>query len=317
VATGAAGISANVNLSPVLAIHGRTMWISEGPSARPQFNIGMRATFIRTPRWSMYGVALPGWYTPSSPAFHDHRHFTLDLGIGLTFRIGPALSAKVELDRDIHAIGDTVVVTGPDTRLRLEIPGIVGSRWNAIAAVEYGFGGLLAAAATASSRNSWTLGPQMGYTISPNATAIGVVGGFVSHRLGRVWDFDGSISTSVTADLPSRADQGGRLLQAVGGIKLGVREGPFGVFFKLRGGLNSWSKVVDANGVAERWNTPLIDLGGVFEYAVTKNEFLRFDVGEGVIVALQRVRVFELSSLPAPDHGIYTLPMRVGFGVAF
>jgi hypothetical protein len=318
VVSGAGGVLVDVNLSRILAIEGRSLWIDEGPSARAQLSAGVRATFIRRPKFSIYGVALPGrYYVPSSPVFFDRSHFALDLDLGIAFPIARSFVGRVEVDRDIHAFPSTAVPPDALGRPMADIPGQVGSRWNLSVVLAYGVGQPVPRPNLVTADGRWTVGPQFGVTIATSATPVGTFGGFISCRLSRLVDIDGTVSTSITGDLPAGLEEGGRLTQAVAGIKVGVREGQLGVFFKFRGGVNSWANTRVTETEYERATHPAYDLGGVIEYSITKATLLRLDVGESVSIYRQRVPSFEGTFFLRSGPAVYTLPMSVGLGLRF
>lgn len=325
-ATGFGG-TLDVNLSRQLALEFRLSRISEvtlGPSVHAA--AGVRATFVRTPRIGFYGMALPGWshlgrasYLPSG------SHFVLDLGLGLAISPTPRVVTRIEVDRDLHAWPGTVLSLNDGTE-HIVFPSPIGSRWNLHAGASFRLGAPLGRATDRPPAGRWTMGPQLGYTVSTSEVGIGTVGAFVAYRLSRHCDLDMNASTYVTDALPSTIYEGGRVVQALAGVKLGVRAGRFGVFFKARAGANSYSKVfrTDPDPRLGRSTVAVIDLGGIVETYVGRRSVLRVDMGETLSFAPGVTIVFpalfpgyEEPPQHAPRQQIYSLPIRVGFGWRF
>ena len=219
----AAGVSVDVNLSRILAIHGRRLWINEGPTTRTQTGVGVRTTFIRGPQYAVYGLALPSWYrVKDSPIFFDRSNFVLDLGIGIAFPIVRGLAGRIELDRDIHVFRSTSV-PNPTYLNEPDLPAFIGSRWNLTFAGTYGFGAPLTVASATVHDRRWSAGPEAGVVISNSAIPMGVIGGFVAYSITRYADLDFSWANSWSANQPPTVYEGGRLTQVLAGFKTGVR----------------------------------------------------------------------------------------------
>src|SRR5262249_16600408 len=139
-------------------------------------------------------------------------------------------------ERDIHAfrrVAQAQVL--PGGRLIVEsFEGIVGSRWNLRVGASVELGPSVTRAEVPSMLHRWSVGSQLGYTTTSTAASGGTVGIFASYGLAKYLDLDFGLSTYLSATLPSAQYEGGRMSQALAGVKIGVREGRFGVFFKAR-----------------------------------------------------------------------------------
>jgi hypothetical protein len=344
------GASIDVNLSRVLAIESRITRLSEPDGTAIHVAAGVRATLIRARRLSMYGVALPGLYHLATPpplgaiiflldgsvgdpvnivggsGSQPATRFVLDLGAGAGFSLTSRLTAHVELDRDLHAYRDTVL-TGPagSSSSQSSFPNDIGSRWNLQVGASYRMGSTVARQAARPTAGRWTMGLQVGETISTGADGIGTVGAFASYAVWPHVDVDTSASAFVRDSLVSSVYEGGRALQGVAGVKLGVREGRFGVFFKARTGVNSYSKVfrTDPMPVLVRSTVAVLDIGGIVETYFARRCLLRIDVGETLSFAPSvTLGLVPLSPRSPPPYEverkqIYSLPIRVGIGWRF
>jgi hypothetical protein len=317
---GGGGLSVDLNLSRILALQGRALWIADGaPTFSFHGDAGIRAIFLRSSTMSVYGAARPGWYhVPSTPQFAGDSHFVLGLDVGIAFPLVSKLAGRVELEREIHAVQEMRL---PDDRLigrDFVIPGRVQSRWNVNFVATYGVGSPVPHADPPAGSGRWSVGAQLGTTIAPSSAPVASGGGFVAYAIAPHIDLDGSVSVSFSAGLPAGLYEGGRLTQALAGVKIGVREGRWGVFLKLRAGINSWGDVVSTTTLHERSTTGALDLGGVIECAAGNTSFLRFDIGETLAFVSPALPALEGTTTPTlSGHWLYTLPMRVGFGVRF
>jgi hypothetical protein len=329
----------DVNISRHVALETRLTWSADSQGDRTlHLGGGLRATFVRTPRFAWYGLALPGLYHfprycetevtaysgPNPPANSSvtrcapPTQFALDLGSGLAFAPASHLITRIELNRVIHS-SPYPVLLGDTLRSDLFV-----SRWDLNAGVSYQFGRTLTPQNTLPSAGRWTAGAQIGETWSTGPSGMATLGAFASYTLSKYCDIDASVSAFLSDQLESTEQEGGRLVQGLVGGKFGVREGRFGVFFKARAGANSYSRVF--TGVSKTYRpiygrsiVPALDLGGVIETYLSGSTLLRIDVGETLSFVPNVSIAFPLSPdvyrLPASE--IYGLPLRVGFGWRF
>jgi len=339
----AAGVWCDLNFAPRLALETRLTVIdwSAGDTA-VHFETGVRATFVRTHRLAFYGVALPGLYRdpmsspfilasqPGDPVITitpagdigTSTHFVLDIGAGLAIALTPRLLARIELIRDLHAEPLTVVTDPyrPEGPIRLTYPTFIGSEWDLHAGASLGLGPALGRPDQPWGSGRWTIGPQLGMTVSTSEALTGTVGGFAAFKLLPYFDVEASASTFVGPGLVPTQLEGGRMAQAVAGGKVGVRQGRVGVFFKIRAGVNSYSSVAQpaSRPTYQRSTVPALDLGGVIEMSLSARLLMRIDVGESLSFTPSRLTLDLYSgSTQVVRQEIYSLPMRVGLGWRF
>jgi hypothetical protein len=118
--------------------------------------------------------------------------------------------------------------------------------------------------------------------------------------------------------------RGGRRLHALGGIKVGPRFDRYGVFAKLRAGVDSSSAVLktfladQTPEVLGRANYFTLEIGGVLERDLRRKLFMRFDAG--ILSTVYRSLSFTFEGQPetlgAPAH-TNSLEMGVGVGWRF
>ena len=323
----------DLNVSRHVALETRVTWSTDSQGDRTlHLAGGLQATFLRTPRFSWYGLALPGVYHfprhcetvvtgysgPSPPAPSSvtrcapPTHFGLDLGSGLAFAPTSHVVARIELNRVIHSS------PYEDNMFRWDL---FASGWDVNAGVSYRLGRTLKPQSALPAAGRWIVGSQIGDTFSTGPTGIATLGAFASYTLSKYCDIDASVSAFLSDRLKSTEQEGGQLLQGLAGVKIGVREGRFGVFVKARAGVNSYSRVF--TGLSEifrpmygRSTVPALDLGGVLETYLSGRTLLRIDIGE----TLSFVPDVSIASPDGhadrfPANAIYGLPLRVGFWV--
>jgi hypothetical protein len=325
----------DVNVSRHVALETRLTWSADSGWDRTlHLAGGLRATFLRTPRFAWYGLALPGLYhfprycetevtvdsgpnppVPSSVTRCASRtHFALDLGSGLAFAPTSHAITRIELNRVIHSTPYESLFGSQH----------LVSRWDLNAGVSYRLGRTLKPQSALPAAGRWTVGSQIGDTLSTGPTGIATLGAFASYTLSKYFDIDTSVSAFLSDRLETTEQEGGRLLQGLAGVKIGVREGRFGVFFKARAGANSYSRVFTAvsetyRPIYSRSTVPALDLGGVVETYLSGRTLLRIDIGETLSfvpdVSIAFPRSPDVYRLPA--RAIYGLPLRVGFGWRF
>jgi len=173
----------------------------------------------------------------------------------------------------------------------------------------------------------WEIGGQLGSTttagaLTTNLRTLPAFGGFASYRLFPATYADAAVSFS-PRDVRTRTSwDGGHLTQVLGGVKVGVRKDGYGMFGKVRLGVNSQSGAVSAIEAGHfrlsRVNALAIDLGGVFEQYLARRLLLRFDGGDTISVfgPTTYTRNGVTMQLPAPEW-VDSLQMTVGFGWRF
>ena len=326
----------DVNVSRHVALETRLTWSADSQWDRTlHLAGGFRATFMRTRRFAWYGLALPGLYHyptrfcttevtvdvgPQAPlptsvtTCAPKTHFALDLGSGLAFAPTSHFVTRIELNRVVHSTPYGVVSLGADYLV---------PRWDLNAGVSYELGRTLKPQSALPAAGHWTVGSQIGDTFSTGSTGIPTLGAFASYTLSKYCDIDASASAFLS-DLESTRQEGGRLLQGLAGVKIGVREGPYGVFFKARAGANSYSRVFTAlaetfRPIYSRSTVPALDLGGVLETYLSATTLLRIDIGETLsfVPSVSIPYPHESYVFHLPAGMIYGLPLRVGFGWRF
>jgi hypothetical protein len=329
------GLALDINLSGALALETRVTGFSDDPfRGRMNAAAGMKATLVKGRSMALYGVALPGMYRakvfrriardPALPgvsltAAGTASRFALQLGAGFVFRPLSPFSMRVELDRLIYAVPGALP---RDPSASDSYSEALSNGWDVNVGITYRAGPRLRQLPEHTPAGRGTVGAQTGVTVATGPVALGVVGAFASRRLSKYCDFDSSLSASIANAIVPRSREGGRLLQGVAGVKLGVRTGRLAVFFKARGGVHQYSQGLNLHGDwgAGEWyhrvTVAALDIGGVVEADLSPRTFLRIDLGESL--SLFPASVPRTGYEPeASAEQVYTVPLRVGIGRRF
>jgi hypothetical protein len=154
------------------------------------------------------------------------------------------------------------------------------------------------------------IGPLFTYLRVPDSFPINAqnqaeIGGRFSWNFSRHVAFDAELEGSPfrTTNLTT-SYQGGYLLQSFVGIKAGKRWDKFGIFGKVRPGLNSYSGVIrqfqsGTLGFGRRTD-PAFDLGGIAEFYVSRRVLLRYDFGDTIIHYNSNTITISGQAIPSP-----------------
>jgi len=312
--TGVAGIGlrVDVRLTRRLDVEGRVMWFPveattefEAQGGRTgQFALGVRGRFFKSRRASVYGVLLPellhftnaviGFDGPE-PIFGGATHFALDWGIGGEFYVTSRWTAHAEFTGPLYAVEgiELARVASGDADLVVSIAPRFVNPGQFSAGVSYRLGRAGQEGVENPVEGRWEAGGQLTRATLTDALElslrhVGAVGGFLSYRLAPGVYADAALNLFTQKMAPVTPFDGGHLTQAVAGVKLGVRKDRYGLFGKIRFGVNSQSAAptgIDASGFhRDRFNALAVDVGGVFEHSLGRRLLLRFDGGDTVSV---------------------------------
>jgi hypothetical protein len=272
-----------------------------------QLSTGFRGKFISSRRVSVYGVVMPGLvhfthttthFENGSPLAGGATHFTVGMGGGVEIYPAPRWVAHFELSGILYSIpGAEVSRSSPGPTgayLSLNVPGSIENPSQISAGLGYRIGGLRKRRPEQPESGRWEVGPNVSYFTSMTALGddprrSGGVGGFASYRLSEYIDADASIGAYLSAAEVTTPFDGGRVVQAVAGLKAGLRRDRFGIFVKARTGVNSHSRVLESLSHAPfaaptyaRSNAVALDMGAVLETYVRRHLLFRFDAGDVV-----------------------------------
>lgn len=342
------GVRADYRLTRRVDVEGRVLWFPTNAlqefeaqgGQTTQLALGVRGKFLQWKRASFYGVLLPELLHFSN-AFIDigggdavtggATHFALDWGIGAEVKAGDRWSVHFDTTGPLYAIRETepsCSEPGPSGAILCGslAPRIVNV-WQISGGVSYSVGPIRHEMEEEAVSGVWEVGGQVGATttagaLTTNLRTVVALGGFASLRLFPATYADASMSFS-PRDVRTRTSwDGGHLTQAVAGVKVGPRKDAYGIFGKVRVGINSHSGAVRAVGPAgfalSRANSLIVDLGAVVERYLPKRMLVRFDAGDALSVyertTYTHAGVVVPEPAPSPTHSLQT---TVGIGWRF
>lgn len=155
-----------------------------------------------------------------------------------------------------------------------------------------------------------------------NAQNQAALGGRFSWNFARHFALDAELEASPfrTTNLTT-SYQGGYLSQGFAGVKSGKRWNRFGMFGRFRAGFNSYSgAIIQASQTATltfgRRTDPSFDIGGIFEFYVSRRVLLRYDFGD-TIIHYNSSSVMVTGGQPIPVPGEVRNNFQFSTGVAF
>lgn len=303
--------------------------------------LGIRAKAIQTRRFAAFGLLRPGILhftgvaAPTAPlSFKPANYLAVNVGGGMEFYPWRRWIARVDVEGDPYRIPN-FRVSAPGVTLSWS--GKIDDAWRLSVGVSYRVGRLEEISTEAPVEGRWEFGPQVTVmSIQREGALDGVrtepgIGGFLSYR---IWGFlyaDAAVAFFPRDTNSSGPHDGGRITQALAGFKSGVRRDHWGLFAKVRPGVNSYSRALKAIVATspppaqsfafqyERANALTLDLGGVMEIYPTKRGTVRFDLGDTHIYFGTRGIMQPDGTVILAKGGAYrhSIQFTVGYGWRF
>ncbi len=145
------------------------------------------------------------------------------------------------------------------------------------------------------------------------------VGGWFTWNFSKHFSLDSSATYFPRLLHIADFQQGGRTFQAVAGLLGGIRRERFGVFGKLRPGIQGYT-ATEGNGITFADSTFIdfaLDAGGVIEVYTSPNTMLRFDAGNTNIYYRPRDVIVSNGQFHAAGFTNNTIQLTAGFGWIF
>jgi hypothetical protein len=314
---------------------------------------GPKLAFYKSNHFGLFGYARPGLFTfgqeciitsilPSTFACEYGRVTHFALGIGGSVEAYPLQRLIVEV-----GAGETLVqMYERNATLQLSshffesvnTPGGVRPALRASVGIRYRVGHLKVQSEKVPALRKWEIGPQVGFlsrgystdfSSSASAVIVGTgFGGRASYNFTQHVALDAAIAffPSDTRELINFQD-GGNSLEALFGLKAGLRRGKIGYFAKARPGFVRFSKSLTDFGGGSLGSQqfiptthPLLDLGYVMEIYTSTQTMVRFDAGDTLTFIQARTLTGVSQQLPtvtAPGDFRHAIELAAGFGFRF
>jgi Outer membrane protein beta-barrel domain len=296
---------------------------------------GVRAKVVQTRHFSIFGLVRPGLLhftevvvpvgAGGSYSTQSANYFVLNLGGGLEYYPTARWILRFDIEGDPYRV-PAYASAG------LVQPGKINDTTRLSFGVGYRLGPILENESESKVPGNWEFGPLFSAMAIAREDSIYNVrtepgfGGYASYRFYRVFYLDGDVLYFPQGTTFSGPHDGGAILQALAGLKGGIRRNHFGFFGKVRPGFNSYSDALTGitstssgttNTYARSTNF-VLDLGGIVEFYPTERSTLRIEVGDTHILFGDRnVNVDgNIESFPggALQHSIQ---LMIGYGWRF
>jgi outer membrane protein with beta-barrel domain len=308
---GGIGGRVTIFITPRVSIDARaTLFPAKNPSSFTEGGrtlelfAGGRGEFVRSRRFSIYGLLLPGLvhfssvvdtFTDASIVTTAATHFALDMGAGIEFTPSSRWVAHAELTRPLYVVHGKELARSPlpgGAAIVFSAPASVQNSWQFDTGIGYRFGAPMSPDYGGARTAGWTVGTQIGYTVYTTAfnldlagTRSPTLGVFVSRGIARWVDAEGSLNGILRQEIETSAFSGGRVTQALGGVKVGTRRGRIGYFLKARAGAELHDAALKTLGATPpgrtvgRTTSIAFDLGAVVETRLGSRLLMRLDAG--------------------------------------
>lgn len=261
-------------------------------------------------RWGFYGKTLAGieswscglWYYDPHPYSNCSRitNFALEYGGVAQFQLSRHYSLRFDAAHLLSTEFDHVMARWPNqVQLR---SGSTLQHLDMSIGLTRSFGSIHQASAEhIPHRAQWDIGTS--FLLQPKTKpSLGVLWVYPGLGLWASWNFSRHISwdSAIFHSGPARnegfaysgSQSGGRSLEALTGLKIGIRRDHMGYFGKIRGGTITFGETERRLGVLPNheayivrgmFTSPAIDVGGVWEVYPSRHTILRIDAGSATI----------------------------------
>jgi Outer membrane protein beta-barrel domain len=301
--------------------------------------LGIRAKVIQTRKLSVFGLVRPGLLhfsgvqvLANSPSImytnQSANYFVLNLGGGLEYYLSPRWALRADIEGNPYRIP---AFYSPASGAVL--PGKINDTTRLSLGVAYRPGALIENEAETKVPGNWEFGPLFSSVVLAREGPVNNVvtenggGGYFSYRFYGVFYADGDLLYFPQHPTLAGPQTGGTLLQGLFGIKGGIRRNHFGIFGKVRPGLDSFSDVLTgvtsgSAGTATysyaRANNFVLDLGGIVEVYPNEHGTLRVEIGDTHLFYPTRDVDMDGTTEAVPGGKMqHSIQLMVGYGWRF
>ena len=305
-----------------------------------KFTTGVRGTLFESQRLRLHGTMRGGFIRFSETMTGDENgtrtigpqtHGVVDLGIGVELFPEARWRPRFDIVTSLYLVPGVVLskpMPGAATALATT-DARTEDTYQFSAGVTYGLGAPHSIPKSTEQPERWNLGLLGSYAVGGNLFGLDVakrggLGGFVSYHLSRSLYADGTVSTFPEAASGRNPWEGGRVLQALGGLKVGRQGKRVGVFVKSRFGVHSHAEAVQGRTSSPyvvtlgRSNLPVLDVGGILELRTSDHLLLRVEAGNAITFYPERTVL--LDGVPATQPSSpasQQIQLSVGIGWRF
>jgi hypothetical protein len=303
---------------------------------------GIRAKVIQTRRFAVFGLVRPGLFHFTDVLYYNSdpntlvgtrgaNYFVLNLGGGIEYYMTHRWALRADIEGDPYRVPNATFSLGGGP---VTSQGTIADTTRLSFGVAYRPGVWIENEPEHAVSGRWEFGPLFSTMIlTREGGSDGVrtdpgFGGYASYKLYSVFYLDGDLLYFPRSTNSSGPHDGGEILQAVAGIKGGIRRNHFGFFGKVRPGFNSYSKALSGITTTQssssvtysydRATSFVLDLGGIIEFYPAERSTLRLEVGDTHIFYGTRNLNENGSILPVPGGGLrHSIQFTVGYGWRF
>src|SRR5262249_22993907 len=236
-------------------------------------------------------------------------HAVLDLGVVSELYPSSRTVLRVDVGTLLTRYGDATLISVPTPgQATIRSTGSIGAPWHIAVGAGYRLGRFQEGRERISSPpGRFAVGGQYSLlTLERSVRTVrdeSGIGGWFDWNFKRYFAFDSSVTFFPRQVRFADFQQGGRIVQMLAGLRVGVQRHNFGVFGKFRPGVQIYTKTVQNETSAQltRFADSAFDVGGIIEVYPSRHLVIRFDAGDTIIHYRGR-------SIIAPDR----TPFQVG-----
>jgi len=287
---------------------------------------------IRTRKYGIFFKARPGFMsfgdvptsnsTPGNLITARKTHAALDVGTVAEFYPSSRTILRFDIGALLVRYGDATLFSSPTFIVRATDG--IGAPWHITVGAGYRLGALQERQESSPAPQRFQAGGLYSLLTSDRGLQTlrdeSGVGGWFTWNFNKYFALDSSATFFPRLIHIADFQQGGRIFQALAGVRGGVRRGRIGVFGKFRPGIQRYS-ATEMEAVTFK-DSPFTDIafdtGGIIEFYGSHRTLFRLDAGNTSV----RYRVKEIPGVNGQTFHIpgltnNTIQLTVGFGFRF
>lgn len=265
---------------------------------------GVKAAAIRREKYAIFGKADAGLVSfgnvpvqISAATIENRRvtHFTTDVGAVFEYYFGPRWIWRTDAGIDLLQIYSRSVTVGPGSTITA--PGSLRPAFQFSTGFAYRIGELESREEEENISNAdekWEVAGLFSSqsresTATSDVTTQPGIGGRATYSVLPFLSVEAALTFFVRSENDVSPFEGGRSVQALFGVKSGVRHEKLGYFVRVRPGFQTFTRAVSSIDPStlqfETGNKthPALDLGGGIELFPTRRTVVRFDAGDTLL----------------------------------